>query len=113
MTALEILEKAKSLIDHPSKWTVGAYARDAADRPVTIDDNLACKFDMGGAIFKALNTRYAPSSGNNAYQFEVAWRAVANAIGTSRLLHWQDELGRDHNDIMKAFDNAIESLKGK
>lgn len=112
MTALEILEKAKSLIDHPSKWTVGAYARAGNDMPVSVNSELACKFDMGGAIFKALNARFAPT-GEQKPEFGRAWKALAGAIGTSRLLHWQDELGRDHNDVMKAFDDAIESLKGK
>lgn len=112
MTAIEILEKAKSLIDHPSKWTVGAYARDGNDMPVTVDSELACKFDMGGALFKVFDTRFAPT-GEQKPEFERAWKALAKAIGTSRLLHWQDELGRKHSDVINAFNKAIESLKGE
>lgn len=112
MTAIEILEKAKSLIDHPSKWTVGAYARAGNDMPVTIDSELACKFDMGGAIFKALGVRFGPDAEQKP-EFIRAWKALADVTGSSQLPHWQDELGRDHSEVMSAFDKAIKSLKGE
>jgi hypothetical protein len=102
METLEILQKARALLEQPEGWTRGVLARDSLGRsaPVTSDD--ACSFCMNGAIIRA-----AGGFGDAAWL--RACRAVEKAAGGDNI-GFNDNPRRKHADVLAAFDRAIAAL---
>lgn len=100
MNTLEILTKAKALINTPDTWTQGSNARDANGHTATLLGEKACKFCMNGALERVSDfTSYS------------ARLAVYDALGHRDIVHWNDAHNRKHEDVMAVFDKAIELFK--
>lgn len=95
MTTVEILEKARGLIDTPEKW--------CNHLPYEGERAICASFAID---------RAAAACGVDRGQ---AWRALCLAATGTRcgLGSWNDSPERTHSDVMQAFDRAIAAEKAK
>ena len=103
---LEVLTKAREAISEPHKWTQGAYFRsDKGMSVVDLDD--ATRFCSVGAIQSVAKLPSAISL--------AALRTLARGIGRGTkpryIAAWNDNPVRTHEDVIDAFDRAIEIAK--
>jgi hypothetical protein len=104
MRAVDILKAAKEKIATPDKWTQGAYAKDANGYAVVETSNKAACFCSLGAIYAA-NPR---KEGTPNWDAQLAARDLASVVGKQSIVNWNDEEGRTHEEVLAAFDKAIE-----
>jgi len=100
-----ILIKARELIATKG-WTQGRWALDAAGKPAMADEHATC-FCSWGAIVTA-----ARGFGWDSEAEYTACCVFAEAIGagdTGRLIKWNDAPGRTKEEVLAAFDRAIEA----
>lgn len=103
---VELLTKAKKLIDKPEKWTKKAGSRDAGGVSVDVSSNQSVCFCSLGALIKA-------------QPFEpVLFGAAKDLLDSSCpkfflgdtpgwILAYNDAAETTHEDVMKVFDKAI------
>src|SRR5690242_2932574 len=99
MTPLMILTQAKKLIDRPDSWTKDHFSLDKDGGDVSPRNPKAACWCVLGALMRV--------SGNSATLLE-AEELFRKAIGRNSTAKWQDERDVTHNDVMAAFDRAIE-----
>ncbi len=103
-TIVEVLKKAKSLIDSREKWTKGAYARTAEGRTVGAGQPDAACFCSTGAVSRAC--------------FELkrsGYIACVHLLGEearpfyhmSDIVGYNDDPATTHGMVMEVFDKAI------
>lgn len=103
---LEVLTKAREAIDEPHKWSQGAFFRN--DKGVVVGglDKATC-FCAVGAIQSVVKL---PSVLSRA-----ALRTLARGIGKEAkplyITTWNDRAERTYDDVIAAFDRAIEIAK--
>jgi len=102
MKTSELLRAAQELIRDKSKWTRGAYGRDAAGESVDDVDSITA-----AESFCALGAVHFVSGDevDEGPWFEALRRAAIIA-GESSVVSVNDVLG--HDAVMKMFDRAIE-----
>jgi len=99
---VEILRKAKALIDAPEKWSKRFAAANAAGAMVLPTHREARRFCALGAIARAQKADYILAG-----PVVTAFRSGA-ALGSRPISSWNDAPGTTHADVMAAFDRAIE-----
>jgi len=102
MNALQVLRKARKLIETPERWTKGDAAKDRDGVPVGMKSRAAVCFCAAGAIARA-------SGGWNG-GYHNARAALEVAIGGA-IAEWNDAPRRTHAQVLRAFDKAITSLE--
>jgi hypothetical protein len=114
--AVELLRKARALIEDPDRWGKGWYCIDAEGRRLHDDeDPPGCKRCMAGALRYAAGIRmeldYPP--GNNTAALAAATRAARRVIKTlspyESISDFNDDETTTHADVLKVVDLAIEA----
>lgn len=109
MTTLEILQKARGLIE--KGWTQGEIARGKDNERRSEYDSEAICWCMVGSIFCAsgpLDDYLIPNP-----ERKKAFLAIESAVGRLNLAAWNDESGRTQSEVLQAFDKAIEAERAK
>lgn len=97
MTTVEVLRKARALIEDPEKWTQGHDARDADGNWAGIHSLQAHSFCATGALMRA-----GGDVRSDAYE------ALREQMGVNFLMEFNDSAETSHADVLAAFDRAIE-----
>jgi hypothetical protein len=105
-TAVEILVEARRLIRTPKKWTQGAYCRGRDGRSVSTNADGIARYCAVGAIYVARGKLKASNKSHG--KAEGALRHVTQEVS---IITFNDQAGRTHKEVMKAFDKAIAFLK--
>lgn len=107
---LEVLTKAREAIDEPHKWSQGAFFRNDKGVVVVGLDKATC-FCAVGAIQSVVKL---PSVLSRA-ALRTLERGVGIGIGKDAeslyIITWNDNPVRTHDDVIAAFDRAIEIAK--
>jgi hypothetical protein len=106
MKSSEFLKKAKALIDTPSKWTTGAWAKNAAGTHVMPENPGSVCFCTTGAMFRIehdLNLHDVTL--NKAVEY------VKGAMNTRHIPDFNDS--HTHAEVMAAWENAISTAESK
>lgn len=103
MTILEVLKKARALIDIPEKWTKGYAARDKRDRPISFSAEGAVCFCLLGAIAKVT----VGSQGGPAMASVTDFFQDLIPMPSSGIMLFNDNKFTTHADIMQLLDTAI------
>lgn len=106
----ELLRAGRDMIEHVG-WTKGAYARDAEEREVRLEQPEACAFCAIGALMAAASGLCTPT-------FDAAYIKLAHSMCAmyrdrgACISEVNDHKKTTKADILKAYDRAIElSLK--
>jgi hypothetical protein len=102
-TEIDILKRARSLIEKPERWTQGAAARKECGDTCNAADIRAVCFCALGAIERAL--------ADVGVVGDVARRTRA-MIGPTHgsVVMWNDAPERTHAEVLASFDAAIHSM---
>lgn len=100
-TTVEVLRKAKALIDTPEKWTQGAGSRSASGVIVSERRYGVC-FCALVAIQHVAYDHLNTSAVESEYAFARAIDRTPSGIAI-----WNDAPERTHPEVMAAFDRAI------
>ena len=107
-TTLQILRKARKLIEKPERWCKGDAAKDRAGENEDVMSRKAAAFCMAGAVVRA--------SGGWCREYYTARDHVEAVIGShalDALAEWNDAPRRTHAQVLRAFDKAIAKLEAK
>lgn len=99
MKASEILRAAKARISTPDRWTQGASARNAFGLHVTPFSEHATCYCGYGAIWSIKN--------HGVLRHESSETYLSLSVGR-HFPYYNDEPGRTHEEVMAAFDKAIQ-----
>ena len=123
---VEILRKARYILRKPEYWTQGSYARDAEGNELIHDSPDAVCWCAIGATYsaaQALGYKTCKDVQNIVQDaLDVLHEGIDYAIlhgvlnGNNRELvsDWNDVYSRKHDEVLIAFDYAIEyALEGK
>jgi hypothetical protein len=107
MKPVDILIKARKLIEQPDQLIQGTYAMDQYNMMVSAVDSTACKFCSLGAIMRTCEDSglYETSEVDNAPY--LARRALHEVMGT--VPTFNDS--KSHSQVLAAWDQAIANLK--
>jgi hypothetical protein len=111
MQLSQLLIDAKELIKDPESWTKGEYARNAAGVKVSDNHPNACQWCTVGALWKASGflRGYSAVDPQKSSLVNDACELLLQAIGRKRdLSPWNDLPQTTHDDIMNAYNKAIE-----
>lgn len=100
-TTLDILKRARALIEDPARWTRREYARDISGKPVGIDAAEATCWCAMGALAHVSTDRFWMGEPYNA---------LRTAMGNS-VADFND--GCTHAEMLGAFDAAIASEEAR
>lgn len=105
MQAVEVLRKARALIEKPECWTKGVFARDAEGRELEPNNWAATCFCSLGAL------AHASGCAPGAVSLRVL-RTLAAQIGDptfprTEVADFNDAPERTHAEVLAAFDKAI------
>lgn len=103
LSTIEILTRAKALIQDPKNWTQGEYARSAEGIPIGERHPRATCFCSMGAI-----RRVTGSSSNLFYKNLDALRAV-EVVTCEPLSEYNDS--HTHAEVIAKFNEAIAAAK--
>lgn len=106
--AIEILEKAKTLIEDKSRWTTKAFARDRQGKICFYYSPEACQWCAEGAIGKAF-TEVDFKDRQERLKVSDLIYDVYNVAYQDMWVEVNDDLG--HEAVMKLFDDEIERIK--
>lgn len=97
------LIEARKVIENPASWHKGSYARDTYGLRVPVYSDNAVSYCTIGACNKVFN------SWSTTYQ-EVLTRLqrAANVPPGEGIPDWNDAPERTHEEVLAAFDKAIE-----
>lgn len=101
----DIFKRAKEILEVPGVWTRHVLARARCGTPVGFEDPEACKFCAVGAIYRAVNEKYARS-------MFVSYDDTAQVV-TCRAVELLDKYispGSEFN-YTAAFNDAQESVE--
>src|ERR1700757_269153 len=96
-TTADALREARSLIEKPGTWIQNHFARDVNGEYVDSDDELAVSWCAAGACLRAAH----------AYGRSILSLLSYLEPGCD-LTTWNDHLERTHEEVLAAFDRAIE-----
>ena len=106
--ALYVLTRARELIENEDNWVQGPHAVDLDGDPVDAEDPKACAWCAFGAleaVDEATGVSYL-----NALEL---LRKEALRRGYPYIWHLNDDYETDHEDVLAAFDAAIEAAMGE
>ena len=97
---VQILQKAKNLIETPNTWIQGAWSKGSGR------DECFC---LAGAIGRSCRT-----SGiyKGFRMFEGILHGICVAAKIPNVARWNDVLGRKHSEVIEVLDKAIEYYGG-
>lgn len=98
-TAREVLMEARRLIDEKG-WTQNTFARDKSGEPVVPDAYCAVCFCSTGAIARAAQ--------DDDLLVRMEARRRLRAVIDSSIPDWNDNPERTKDQVLAAFDQAIE-----
>ena len=107
MTAAELLREARKLLEDPSHWTKGAFAKAAAGCAIaSTSDNAVCwcaigalrRFDRGG---------YSAAYSNAVFVLQCC------VSGSGGVAEFNDDPNTTHADVLAMFDRAIARAETK
>jgi hypothetical protein len=115
MKPSEILKKARDLIINKG-WTQGEYARDGGKVPVSYDSKWAESFCALGSLYSVIDEA---QGGIGTIHFLAPFQPLCSphssihylqtVIGHDfTIVHWNDMPGRTKEQVIDAFDEAIE-----
>lgn len=108
MNTLDVLVKARALIEKPENWTTGAYVRNAGGSELdTLLHEDAARYCASGAITRAL---YEGGDFDIEYEDSVC-DIVARAMEGDSIPAFNDS--HTHAEVLAAFDKAIEAERAK
>lgn len=114
MSVSQTLEKAKSLIDAPEKWTQGAWARGPKGGRLTFYHPAAVCFCAQGAIMKAAGYHQVDGLMPSINEAKDALLSAINLnANETSISEWNDSLYRTHAEVMEVFDKAITLAKAE
>lgn len=101
-----VLIAAKALIDTPEKWSQGSLYRDATGNISGgyREENQPVSCCSLGALIEATQDL-------DATVFGAAVVLLRREMGGGHIGTYNDEIGRTHEEVMAAWDRAIESSK--
>ena len=100
-TTLQILRKARKLIEKRERWIKFHLAETKDGGVVPATSKAAVLFCALGALQRAANT--------DSWDFP-ATDAFGKAIGTDKIGFWNNRPRRTHAQVLRAFDKAIAKL---
>jgi hypothetical protein len=98
---VQILEKARGLIENESQWCPGDLARDAWGFSVSPTDANAYQHCALGALVAAASEL----TGDRHRAYDLAMTAMRPLVGATALAHINDDEG--HAAVLALFDLAI------
>ena len=111
-TIKQQLRAARELIDTPEKWTQGALGRNAEGNSAWDDKGNVVARCATGAVLDACRGDWLPSE-----VMEIRTNLLrsiihheTSAISYITVACWNDLPGRQHAEVMLAFDRAIEDV---
>jgi hypothetical protein len=110
-TELDILQEARRLIDEKG-WTQGQAARTRSGKPVEITLDDASCFCTVGALSRACMNLGVPHSGHSWSRTFTAFRQALPG-SPDYIAAWNDAPSRTKDDVLKAFDKAIETVRAR
>ena len=108
VTARQVLENARKLIESPDRWTRKAFARSKIGIECWSGDPDAVSWCVQGAINEA-GRRLGTGMGDSYFE---AMPRLQKAAGCWMLDIWNDNAETTHADILEAFDKAINMEAG-
>lgn len=111
-TAKEILQKARKLITEPGSWIQGHYAQDANGKLVDEESEDATCYCSSGALSAAACPRGQTEQElveSQPYRYRA--RATLEAYMDGNVIAFNDREGRTHEQVLAAFDKAIELVE--
>ena len=114
--ACVLLRDAKKLIADPEHWAIGVEARDGEGNPVVTLSSEAYAFCSIGALVKVSNQTFNDSYDLALYFLAESarkWFGARNfSEDTEEVSVFNDSDDVEHDDVIWAFDDAIERIKG-
>jgi hypothetical protein len=104
MTPLDILRRARAIIESPAAFTTGAIARDVDGHWVDPLERRAVTFDVVGAFVRAAGSREAMTGLRAGDVAMIAFRQ-ANGLEPQTVSDWSSSAG--HEGALAAFEKAI------
>lgn len=105
MTDLELLQQARTLIEHPEHWTRDTLARDAYGAWTGCRDRGAAAWCAVGAVYNVCGGAHRPAADRLCATLDDVARRYFGWTGVSSL---NDFLG--HSAALKAYDIAIREM---
>ena len=108
MTPSKILVKARDLLDKPSRWNQGGYARSAKHRPVEYASPKAICWCAAGAVYFVSSSEEDNQIGLLSPR-NVAMRYLGAVVPTETdsIASFNDRSTTTYDDIICLFDTAI------
>lgn len=105
MKPVDILRKARKLIEKPEQWTQKAFARTADGAPCDEHATVAVSFCVVGALRRAIGQQH--QYGEQWDKYIAAREFVHAAVMVGQFSEWNDKPSRTHPEVLAAFDKAI------
>lgn len=86
-------------------WCQGAVARDASGRAVAASSSHACQWSLLGSLLASRN-------GGRLSELADAVGSLHSSIGESALEVWNDRPWRTQQEVVAAFDRAMDTTAG-
>ena len=109
-----VLVEARAMV--AGGWCQGVGARDERGESIMVRDEAAVCFCMTASVDRAQAARYGAFGFSLKYrdpyraQYNTAMRDLCREAGTVDLPKWNDEPGRNVQQVLTVFDRAIERL---
>ena len=112
MKALEDLRAARALLQR-SRWTQGAYARDANGDRCMPNGADAAQFCAIGALLRVQGLVF-PGETERTQAYRALRRAAhAVALSTNDVVEWNDVPRRLKSDVIDLYNTAIADVKSR
>ena len=108
---IDILTKARHLVREPKWWIQGHAARTQSGERVHCFDLKAHAFCMTGAISRAAHDMGYVGWKTEPGVFKAMTESIKIEGQEAAMYQWNDMANRTHEEVLKAFDDTIESLK--
>jgi len=95
---LKDLIAIREFLTSPESWTQDVVARNKFDIPVYSDSREAAKFCLLGAVQHITGVYY---------KAESILRLLQDITGYPDIVRWNDELHRQHEEVLDLLDKAI------
>ena len=111
-TIVAALVEARRLLTECG-WTRSATARDKDGVPCGLTSESARKFDLAGALTKAVG---AVDPDNKEFYFRFFRQSLAEALQRTRqctvtYTHWNDHAAQSCDDVVQLIDEVIQTIK--
>jgi len=97
----------KDLLQIPTSWTTGSFARDKNGEPVDIHNPLATSWCLVGAICRVYGTdTEANTAVTRCLHLIGPFQAYSDSEYRAALVAWNDAQTRSHQDIVELLEKA-------